>query len=125
MAVFEITMGVPRAAALRGAAIDLHDTHATLDESAREQAFAAGILRIGVVETIETFCFVTFAGNIHCFRHASLHSKSQIVSSHASVQRGIVLAAAQVPGIETLQKLDAPLLGCEWKIFWRFEVEDG
>src|ERR1043165_5976419 len=104
MAVLEIAMGVPRTAALRGAAIDLHDAHATLDEPSREQAFAAGILRIRVVEAVETFCFVAFARNIDCFRHASLHSKSKIVSSHASAQRGIILAAAQVPGIEALQK---------------------
>jgi hypothetical protein len=125
VAGLQLAVGVPCAAALGGAAVDLDDSDAAFDESAGEEAFSAGVFGVGVVEAVEFARFFGFGSEVDGFGHFGLHAQGEVVGGHSRAQGGVVFPVFEVLGVELAEEVDAVLLRAEWEVGRGVEVEDG
>ena len=110
VAGLEGAVGVPGAAALGRAAVDLNDSHAAFDQPPRQQTLATGVLGVRVIQGIEATRLVRLLRHVHCLGHSVLHPHRQVISVHAGDERRFVLSAAEVLAVELLEEVHAPPL---------------
>ncbi len=88
--------------------VHLHETHAALDQAARQQAVAAVARRIGTIESVQPLRLNGFAREIDGVGGAGLHAIGQFISGDARLD-GIAVAASR--GIVFVQFVDVIDLG--------------
>src|ERR1043166_3172010 len=103
---------------------ELDETDTTLDQSAGDEATGSVITSDGIVDTVEFFGRVAFAGDIECFFGGDLHASGQFVAGDAGFEVGFARIAGEVFAIELMQEGEVLFLQGALELRGRIEIEN-
>src|SRR5438105_2087853 len=86
------------------AAPDLHEADTALQESARQQAVAAEVLRNRIIEAIELSRRRRFSLDLQDFGRAQLESRRQFVGGDPRIEPGIPVARSLVGAVQLVEE---------------------
>ena len=92
------------------AAVELHEPHAALDQSAGQQAEPAEALGRRVVQAVEELRLVGLAGQVDGLGGLGLHAKRQLVALDPGVELGLVEPGVEMAAIELAQEVELAAL---------------
>ena len=93
-------MVVPRLSAQK----ELHESDATLDQSARDQAPRSVVTGFRLVQPVHRVGGFGLAGNVERLARRGLHAGGQLVTGDAGFQLGLAGMLFEVPFVEVTQE---------------------
>ena len=112
--------------AVAAAGDDLHETHATLGEPARDEAARAEVTRLFIVDAVEFPRLGGFAHDVGGLGRGRLHAKRQLVGGDARIElRGGGAGLRGVAAVEPLREVERRALARRGLIRPAVDVENG
>ena len=104
--VDEVAVGVPVVVVVAAAGVDLHESHAALDQPAGQQAARAEVAGLVAVEAVQVARRLRFLAQIDGFRRVGLHLVRQLVGGDARGQVVLIGPRGMMPVVHAGERVE-------------------